>query len=575
MHSRHLPRGGIGGPFRGSTTHATQGRFSPTIQPWNYSDDGSIEGKRRSKDSINMMSQNHDTDVSTVSSCNRHMPDSPYGAFAPPHHQGAISNRYKGRNSRASNHRDSVPWHKALNSDSTHHPIMARYHSPYSMRSSSGKGRSSNMSDQKPLSDKEIKDLLPQSGQSGKPGSNASVTSEEGHFDWYEGMTLKNGRYVVKGLLGEGTFGRVLECLDLGPTHWKFNDNKAIRRVAIKVVRAISRYISASKIESSILEKIGTKELAYRREYPKSPTNVLRLLDDFMEGENHCLVFNRLGPSLYDFLKQNKYKGYFVSDIQAIAQDCLSALAFLQDHCDEVAHTDLKPENILLVSNQRIEAPIPRQTIQSDGPDDVTTWRPYPKANVQIVDFGSAVFKNDHHGSLINTRQYRSPEVILGLPWTHKSDIWSLGCILVELYTGTLLFNTHHHQEHLAMMQKTTSNIPQWMLEDFYDRRNPRGSKYDQTVASRTLERLKDDELELEDEFITSISANHIYNDNHCSSDNIGGSSSGKHGFESEENNNLYTHWTSTSFGGAGSTRRCKDRGFQYQSTKRQLLYGS
>jgi len=51
-------------------------------------------------------------------------------------------------------------------------------------------------------------------------------------------------------------------------------------------------------------------------------------------------------------------------------------------------------------------------------------------------------------------RRHRAPEVIYGLEWNHKVDIWSLGCILFELYTGKTMFQTHDNIEHLAMMEK-------------------------------------------------------------------------------------------------------------------------
>lgn len=59
-----------------------------------------------------------------------------------------------------------------------------------------------------------------------------------------------------------------------------------------------------------------------------------------------------------------------------------------------------------------------------------------------VIDFGGATFDGDYKSSLINTRQYRAPEVILGLGWSLPSDMWSVGCILMELYTGELLFQT-------------------------------------------------------------------------------------------------------------------------------------
>lgn len=65
-----------------------------------------------------------------------------------------------------------------------------------------------------------------------------------------------------------------------------------------------------------------------------------------------------------------------------------------------------------------------------------------------------------HHSSVISTRQYRAPEVILQLGWSEPSDIWSLGCILMELYTGRLVFSTHDSLEHLALMENIIEPFP-------------------------------------------------------------------------------------------------------------------
>jgi serine/threonine protein kinase len=74
---------------------------------------------------------------------------------------------------------------------------------------------------------------------------------------------------------------------------------------------------------------------------------------------------------------------------------------------------------------------------------------------VKIIDFGGATYKEDSHNSIINTRQYRAPEVILECAdWDEKSDIWSLVCIFIEMYTGELFYETREDIEHLAMIEK-------------------------------------------------------------------------------------------------------------------------
>lgn len=59
---------------------------------------------------------------------------------------------------------------------------------------------------------------------------------------------------------------------------------------------------------------------------------------------------------------------------------------------------------------------------------------------VQVIDFGSSCFEGEQVYSYIQSRFYRSPEVMLGLGYGTAIDMWSLACILAELYTGFPLF---------------------------------------------------------------------------------------------------------------------------------------
>jgi dual-specificity kinase len=93
---------------------------------------------------------------------------------------------------------------------------------------------------------------------------------------------------------------------------------------------------------------------------------------------------------------------------------------------------------------------------------------------MRLIDFGSATFDSDYHSSIVSTRHYRAPEIILGLRWSFPCDVWSVGCILVEFLTGDALFQTHDNLEHLAMMQIILGEFPKEFLRNV----GPAGSKY-------------------------------------------------------------------------------------------------
>lgn len=82
------------------------------------------------------------------------------------------------------------------------------------------------------------------------------------------------------------------------------------------------------------------------------------------------------------------------------------------------------------------------------------------RTDVRLIDFGSATFDHEHHSTIVSTRHYRAPEVILELGWSQPCDVWSIGCIMFELYLGITLFQTHDNREHLAMMERILGAIP-------------------------------------------------------------------------------------------------------------------
>ena len=86
-------------------------------------------------------------------------------------------------------------------------------------------------------------------------------------------------------------------------------------------------------------------------------------------------------------------------------------------------------------------------------------------SSIRLIDFGSATFDHEHHSTVVSTRHYRAPEVILELGWTQPCDVWSLGCIIYELFQGMTLFQTHDNREHLAMMETILGPLPYKMIK--------------------------------------------------------------------------------------------------------------
>ena len=274
------------------------------------------------------------------------------------------------------------------------------------------------------------------------------------HLLWYPGQQLSH--YRVLCLLGDGTFGRVLKVEDsLNPGHF----------FALKVIRPVDRYTLAAHYEAEVLESLQTA-----REFPAA--HIVSLAGHFQCGEHYCLLYELLGPTLYDVLKSNQFQGFAIARVQAIGREMLQAVSFLHTH--KVVHTDLKLENVSFAG---------------------TDCR-----SVKLIDFGSAVKYEKGCSALINTRQYRAPEVVLGLEWDERSDVWSLGCVFAELYTGELLFPTHDDYEHIAMVEKVTGKVPAWMAKrsttcrDYFDARAklkfPKLANEQQLRAVRKLHKL-------------------------------------------------------------------------------------
>ncbi|KAI2068871.1 serine threonine protein kinase CMGC group [Ophidiomyces ophidiicola] len=263
----------------------------------------------------------------------------------------------------------------------------------------------------------------------------SKVDDDDGHYIVNPDTNLTD-RYTIIKLLGQGTFGKVVEAYD----------RQKKTRCAVKIIRSVQKYRDASRIELRVLSTLASNDQTNR--------NKCIHLRDCFDFRNHiCIVTDLLGQSVFDFLKSNGFVPFPSSQIQNFARQLFTSVAFLHDV--NLIHTDLKPENILLV-NGAYQTFTYNRTIPSSSYTVNRTSRQRRvllDSDIRLIDFGSATFQDEYHSSVVSTRHYRAPEIILNLGWSFACDIWSIGCILVEFFTGDALFQTHDNLEHLAMME--------------------------------------------------------------------------------------------------------------------------
>ncbi|SMR47064.1 unnamed protein product [Zymoseptoria tritici ST99CH_3D1] len=233
--------------------------------------------------------------------------------------------------------------------------------------------------------------------------------------------TNHKNRYLILDVLGQGTFGQVVKCQNL----------KTQEVVAVKVVKNKTAYFNQSMMEVSVLDLLNG------RMDKNDDHHILRLKDTFIHRQHLCLVFELLSVNLYELIKQNQFRGLSTTLVRVFAQQLLNGLCLLSKA--KLIHCDMKPENILL---KNLESPI-----------------------IKIIDFGSACDERQTVYTYIQSRFYRSPEVLLGLPYSAAIDMWSLGCIVVELFLGLPLFPGSSEYNQVSRITEMLGLPPNWMLE--------------------------------------------------------------------------------------------------------------
>jgi serine/threonine protein kinase len=219
--------------------------------------------------------------------------------------------------------------------------------------------------------------------------------------------------------LGKGTFGQVMKCA---------NVSDRSQSVAIKIVKNKPAYFQQGLVEVRILQVLN-KSFDLR---------VVKMMDYFVFRKHLCIVFELLSVNLYDVIKHNNFRGLPFSMVRSIVDQLTRQLVCLK--LCHVVHCDLKPENILLTTKRNTK--------------------------IKLIDFGSAAFEGQQIYTYIQSRFYRSVDVILGfMPFTPAIDMWSLGCIVAELYLGLPLFPGHSEYDQLCRIIELLGPIPDELLE--------------------------------------------------------------------------------------------------------------
>ncbi|EWC46635.1 hypothetical protein DRE_04122 [Drechslerella stenobrocha 248] len=248
---------------------------------------------------------------------------------------------------------------------------------------------------------------------------NFGYDDERGDYNIVMGDHLSY-RYEVIDILGKGSFGQVVRCID----------HKTGGLVAVKIIRNKKRFHQQALVEVNILQKLRDWD-------PNDKHSLVRFTQSFYFRGHLCISTELLGMNLYEFIKSNDFRGFSLRLIRRFTKQLLGSLILLKSH--RVIHCDLKPENVLLAHPTH--------------------------SDIKVIDFGSSCLEDEKMYTYIQSRFYRSPEVILGMTYGLPIDMWSLGCILAELYTGYPIFPGENEQEQLACIMEVFGPPEKHLIE--------------------------------------------------------------------------------------------------------------
>ena len=220
-------------------------------------------------------------------------------------------------------------------------------------------------------------------------------SDEDGYYQYCIQDHLAN-QYEIVSVLGRGEFSQVFNCID----------HKTGGNFAVKVLRNGEIYRNSGEEECRILDSVKASRL--------NQDSVNLVVDQFEFRDHLCIVFRKLTENLFDFM--NKIDDRRLEERKAanIIKQVLEALNCV--HSLNFIHCDVKPENIMF-KDEKFD-------------------------KIGLIDFGSACEISRMTAEYVQSRPYRAPEIVIEVEYTNKIDMWSVGCLTVELLTGRQIFQS-------------------------------------------------------------------------------------------------------------------------------------
>uniref|UniRef100_A0A914KXE6 Dual specificity tyrosine-phosphorylation-regulated kinase mbk-1 n=1 Tax=Meloidogyne incognita TaxID=6306 RepID=A0A914KXE6_MELIC len=268
----------------------------------------------------------------------------------------------------------------------------------------------------------DVQDLQQQSNQQHPSlDLNEEDCDDENHDYIIRIGEIFNYRYRIESSIGKGSFGQVAKAYDMVDEE----------NVAIKIIKNKKAFYDQAQIEIRLLELMNNHN-------SEGQHYVVTLKSHFIWRKHLCLVFELLSYNLYDLLRNTNFHGVSLNLTRKFGQQLAATLLFLSQPELNIIHCDLKPENVLLCNPKR--------------------------STIKIIDFGSSCQYDSRIYHYIQSRFYRSPEVLLGISYDTQIDMWSLGCILMEMHTGEPLFPGHSEFDQMMKIVEVQGIPPPHIL---------------------------------------------------------------------------------------------------------------